>query len=603
MSNYSLTLRTGHEGRLSVEQMDNNLLYLQELAQNSGGGTITTVDITYSELYSAIIDSSLTPGATYRLTDYKSVNFLNGWSLADYNPTPIESSFNPREVYVGPEEVLILTVISSSELSPIAYSENYPGDIIEYQAYTNKIGLNVDVYNGSELAGLTGPVSGFDLQWDGTNVYFDLPNFYPALYGHYFYIYAEFDGANYYQDGAFEPLKPGINVAQYPYSWGSQLSGYPKELSRIQVVNGTKVILLDLTEQDYNNYDLDTLSVSMVYAIDDAYGWIIRRNDTERSIDVPFDFRARKYRRYEVDLSGLGDFGIDYFGIGDNYLGQGTTGNYLDFYCFGNAGNDVFNIKWNGMGGPNLNWYSGYSDNVVILDYFYENIIEGFFYNNTFFTCSASTFKESNYNNMFFGFNKNTVGFNFSNNILGYSFNGNTIGDDFRSNKIGHSFMNNKVGNSFQNNIITTYFTNNVIDGDFNGNMIGDQFDRNTIGNSFYGNTIGSVFRYNKTSYSFNNNTISNYFQFSTIASEFGGNTIGADFAYNAIGDNFGSNIIGNNFQSNTIKAASVTIYNFSTASHVYQSYNCDIFKNSSGALRLSYIDGSDVIHYTSITA
>jgi hypothetical protein len=596
MPTYSLTLRNGHEGRLSVEEMDNNLLYLQQL--------VTTIDITYSELYSAIINSGLTPGATYRLTDYKSVNFLNGWSLADNNPTPIESSFNPREVYVGDEEVLILTAISDSELSPIAYSEAYPGDIIEYQAYTNKIGLNVDIYNGSEVAGLIGPVSGFDLQWDGTNVYFDLPNFYPALYGHYFYIYAEFDGGNYYQDGAFEPLRPGINICQYPYSTDNELTSYPKEMSRVQVVNnGLKVLLLDLTQQDYNNYDLDTLSVSMVYAIDDAYGWVVRRNDTERSIDVPFDFRARKYRRYQVDLSGLGDFGIDYFGIGDNYLDQGTTGNYLDFYCFGN-GSDVFNIKWNGMGGPNLNWYSGYSDNVVILNDFYKNIVEGFFYNNTFVTCSGNTFKESNYNNIFFGFNKNEVGFNFSNNILGLGyFNNNKIGDDFRSNKIGYSFTNNKVGNSFQNNIISTYFTNNVIDGDFNGNTIGSSFYGNTIGSSFYGNTIGSVFRYNKTSYSFNNNTIGNYFQFSTIASEFGGNTIGADFAYNAIGDNFGSNIIGNNFQSNTIKAASVTIYNFSTASHVYQSYNCDIFKNSSGALRLSYIDGSDVIQYTSITA
>jgi len=414
-------------------------------------------DITYLELYNKVVNGLLEIGKWYRLTDYKSVNFLNGWETANSNPTPTDPNFNPQEIYSGETEVLILQATSPYEISEIGYSETFNGDIVQYEPYTNKIGVDIGgISNGSTLPD-SSTVSEFDLKWDGTNVYFNMPDGYPALFGHYFYLYAEFsekvngiissigspsgiptlgrinlissavgtppaiegvftditattnefgegatfyvaissgmieaikissigqkyavgdtllikgsdiggiDGVNdltfevtlvagefefenvmgissngsnatfnvsyevgipyyisivnggenyqigdivtilgseiggvdgvtdltveitdttssvindYYQDGNFEPLTAGISVCQYPYTSDDVDYGYPKAVSRIKVEdNGMKVILLDLEEQDYLNYDADTLYVDTVYALGDAYGWITR---------------------------------------------------------------------------------------------------------------------------------------------------------------------------------------------------------------------------------------------------------------------------------------------------------------------------------------
>jgi hypothetical protein len=56
---------------------------------SSSGGS-TPVDILYADLYDAMVNSNLVAGQKYRLTDYRSVNFLNGWEIANNNPTPID---------------------------------------------------------------------------------------------------------------------------------------------------------------------------------------------------------------------------------------------------------------------------------------------------------------------------------------------------------------------------------------------------------------------------------------------------------------------------------------------------------------------------------
>jgi hypothetical protein len=480
----------------------------------SGGEGVE--DITYTELYNKTVNGELIPGKWYRLTDYRSVNFLNGWEIANNNPTPTDPNFNPQEIYTGETEVLILQATSPYEIAEIGYSETFNGDIVQYEPYTNKIGVDIGgISNGSTLPD-SSTVSGFDLQWDGTNVYFNMPTGFPALFGHYFYIYCEFDGGNYYQEGIFEPLTPNILICQYPYTSDDVDYGYPKAMSRIKVEdNGMKIILLDLTETDYNNYDTDTLYVDTVYALGDSYGWITRRQDTIRNIDVPFDFRGRKYRRFEVDLSAINaSLGTGYWGIGDDFLGQGTTGNYKDFKSFGNDGYDAYNIQWNGMGGADMYQYRGYNDNNVCLG----------------------------------------------------------------------SFTNNSISNR-------VWF-----------NTFDDGITYNTIGDMVYNNTISGGFYYNKIEGYLNNNTIGYGFVLNHIKQDFISNNILDDFKYNTIGIGFITNTVGNSFQINQIDY-SLQSTNFSLATHVYGDYNCQIFKRSDGTLRLSYIDGSDVIQYTAVNA
>lgn len=534
-----------------------------------GGQTVKTTvqaianlsyqDITYSQLYNKVVNGQLVPGQWYRLTDYKSVNFLNGWTLANQNPAS-GPNFNPREIYEGDTEVLILQATSPYEISEVGYSETFNGDVVTYLPYVNKIGVDIGgIFNGGTLPDST-TVSGFDLQWDGTNVYFNMPTGYPALLGHYFYIYCDFVGS-YVQDGVFEPLTAGISVCQYPYSYGDLSSSEPKAVSRIRVENnGQKIVLIDLTQADYNNYNSSSLYVETVYAVGDAYGWIVRRQDTQRNIDVPFDFRGRKYRRFEVDLSGVNAaLGTYYVGIGNDFLGQGTTGNYKDYDCFPNATTgaigEAYNIKWSDRGGPDVFYYNGFNDNNIFGRYTFQNIIDGKFYNNTF--------------------------------------NG-AVYPDFYNNNINVSYFHNNtfINGALHNQISCDGFANNIVYSFSQNDLNVNQFNFNKFTDSFFLNNIQCL--------SFNSNT-------------FGGTSINniAGFFYNQFfGISFSNNIINNiggapvTFRNNTFgNTTIVSGIDFSASVHVLNDYTCNIFKRSDGTDQLSYVSGTNVVTYAAVNA
>ncbi len=107
----------------------------------------------------------------------------------------------------------------------------------------------------------------------------------------------------------------------------------------------------------------------------------------------------------------------------------------------------------------------------------------------------------------------------------------------------------------------------------FNANKIGDNFNINTIGD-FVNNLIGKQFNSNVIGANFNNNVIGNYFD---------GNTISGMFISNTIGYYFYQNFVENTFDS----------VDFSSATHVYATYNCTLFTDSLGNKKLSYIDGT----------
>jgi hypothetical protein len=164
------------------------------------------------------------------------------------------------------------------------------------------------------------------------------------------------------------------------------------------------------------------------------------------------------------------------------------------------------------------------------------------------------------------------------------------VGPQFTDNNIG-SFIQNKIGTSFQNNTVGNGFSGNTISDSFSGNTIGDNFVQNNISASFAGNTIGNGFEDN------------------IIASGFSSNAINSGFYNNKIGPSFSGNTnILNGFQNNEISTNSVSMTDFNTATHVYGTYSCTIFRNSSGNLKLSYIElsslgGKDIVQYRGINS
>lgn len=630
----------------------------------SGGGNIEIETITYTELYNKVVGSTLVPLKWYRLTDYRSVNFLNGIDIAESNPTPVDPNFNPQEIHTGEIEVLLLQAISESEISPIGYSEDFEGEFVEYRPYTNKIAITTEFHNGQILPDSV-VLSGFDLQWDGDNVFFEMPEDYPLLYGYVFYFSSSFDGGNYNVSQAYSPLTPNPKLVFAEYF------DPPNITTNIRIENnGLKIVLLDLVEQDFLDYDLDSLYVYTYYALGDAYGQVVRRIDTFKDIDVPFDFRGIKHRRFECEILGFitsisytatgstatdgiyikksGDYTTDtvqgqnakfkivvigglvtdvqidkqgrLYAIGETFTIDGTiiggvsgdddivitiTNISSDISYWGQG--DVFNgaaTTGNYQDFPVFNYTNEDSNNINWLKTSQLGFIED---NNVFGDISFVEFKGVVVNNTVGNLGNVTINVGFQYNTLGgiiYS----TIGSSFYGNVIG-SLYSSVIGNEFSNNTIAS-FGDNTVGNSFNDNIVGNDFNNNTIGNSFYDNIISDNFRYNKIGDNFGNNIIEEGFgygistsQGNVIGNYFYSNTIGEYFYNNTIADGFYNNTIGDYFQLNNVKTSVAYIdFTVTPATYVYGAYNCEIFRRSDFDLRLSYYDNLDVLNIDDIT-
>ena len=70
-------------------------------------------------------------------------------------------------------------------------------------------------------------------------------------------------------------------------------------------------------------------------------------------------------------------------------------------------------------------------------------------------------------------------------------------------------------------------------------------------------------------------------------------NLIGTGFTNNSVGNNFYGNLIGEDFRLNSVGANAVNAVDFTSATHVYAAYNCEIFLDAAGTPKLRYTDSS----------
>ena len=385
-------------------------------------------------------------------------------------------------------------------------------------------------------------------------------------------------------------------------------------------------------------------------AIPDFKGWIYRRVDNLLNIDIPYDWRNITVNCCKPDVSSVPNYSGNYQYTRLDYVKEtGNNSNRGKLYysvVTGNSGNALSNSNfWNPVSDfvesgtffstdesygfralyddPNL------GDFIINLPVLTSSRIQQPTFTSTLTGLGAFTLNNvknikieggysnviSNgfsYNNIGNTFISNTIGNNFSSNKIGNNFYFNTIGNDFGSNNIGNNFSfnitsqtfsYNNIGNSFGFNTISQfYFYSNIIGNAFYSNTIGDNFSSNKIGNDFYSNVIGDVFSSNNIGNTFHSNTIGTSFNSNTIGTSFNSNTIGNAFYSNTIGTSFNSNTIGNSFNYNTSEDNFNSI-NFSTSTHVYNSYNTTLFKNSANSMRLRYFNSSDQLVVTDPTA
>lgn len=75
------------------------------------------VSVTFAALKTIADNTALRPGQKYRITDFRTRHTI-----------PFTAEIN-----TGPIEVLVVTALTARTLAPVAYSESYPQDIIEYE--------------------------------------------------------------------------------------------------------------------------------------------------------------------------------------------------------------------------------------------------------------------------------------------------------------------------------------------------------------------------------------------------------------------------------------------------------------------------------------
>jgi len=128
------------------------------------------------------------------------------------------------------------------------------------------------------------------------------------------------------------------------------------------------------------------------------------------------------------------------------------------------------------------------------------------------------------------------------------------------------------------------------------GNTFGVNSKYNVLGTQCIGNTFGD----NTTSNTFGNSIINCIFGVKITRNTFGSGIediiLGHYSSSNTFGDSISNLVVLDSFQMNTIESnINFGGINFSLATHVYAAYHCRIFKDSTGAIKLSYVDGSGV--------
>jgi hypothetical protein len=387
--------------------------------------------------------------------------------------------------------------------------------------------------------------------------------------------------------------------------------------------------------QDIIHYDMFGVNSSDIgfynssSAIQHFKGMITYREDTRQNVSTFYDFRNVVFRRYAINFAGVSNYfqydvshsydenyltydGFQYIYVSKKNLNLGNalsdkhywqqiwdgttnskyispsssyslsgisdlpidTTDYVDEYTFANDYTVVHNVK---IGLNNLNKYDTVLNNIVF--HITPNDVDA---------CRDSEIKSGYQNTIGNKFINNSIGNNFDNNLFGIDTEYVIIADEFYNNTIQGSFKNNTFDTSIIGNMIGITFWYNVVKSNFYQNKIDSTAEHNLFGVAFAGNKVGELFIWNST----NEGILSNYF--------------GNNVKYNVIEHEFETAVILDDFRFNHI-ASRCSIYanplDFTSASHVYGAYDCNIFKKLDGTIILTYMDNSDTWQVVAPTA
>ena len=533
---------------------------------SAAGGLIET---TYNQLTSSLESGSLTPGAYYKINDFKTC-----YDQPNYNYDG--STITTGNYKTGSLSPIIVFALDSGALASDAYQPQYPSDNIKYDISFNQTEVTSNPAVGRIIYRKDKQGNAFD--YDFREVYFKRYDAYVSSDMYDGIISLSMTGSAGFISGSGteftqfasesivgvwdkynSPLITYYAVLEVLSDYGMVVTGSvintvtDKRLVNANRRNGLSWkknnIISNTNEYEYLTFqDIDSCFNNVganpnQFTIWDEYTFLLPNNV----------FRSGPYR----DNSFVCDFR-------NNSFSDDFDSNLITDSFYNNIIDDDFD---------NNTIHAPFYNNVIDVN-FQENLIMDSFYNNNLgdddgTNVNNNTFKGSFNNNFYEGYNpmsNNTFNKSFSNNIINEGFNDNTF-YSANDNEFRREVTGNTIGNSFYDNVFTQEFSHNTIGYNSYNNDVYSQFTKNTIAQNFYNNTIGvlndaSYFEYNNIGYEFKGNTILGDFNKNRIADFFNGNQIAYTFIKNTIGDyfyindiedNFEQNVIGNDFESNTI--------------------------------------------------
>ena len=590
------------------------------------GGVIET---TYSGLVGNITGATLTTGAYYIISDFRTC--YDQPNFDSLGSAIIVGNYKQSNI-----EPIIVFATSANTISTTAYQPAYPNDRIQYDWTFS----GTEITSGVAYGRISERIDQFNNRTDYDHR--------TILFKRYQYIELDMDN----------PLQGTVTIT-------------PTSSTEMNVV-GTNTLFSGLSvgqyvgfkETDFRAYEITTItgntamtisgltnySVSNVemYIGNSLFNTIYYQNNITTAYTEyhTFDYESTNLNNYIGNFANLFNYDGNSFILANNvFLPSTYRNNTFGDSCYNNSFDDdcenniIGNYFYNNSTDDDF-------DGNTIGNYFHDNrITANFQYNRIGENFENNYIVQNDFyrNNIMNYYNNNIIsGNDFQNNEIGNQYGYNTlrngqfykndIGNDYNANKVYSNFFGNLIGNGYNNNDIYSQFYENIIGEGYANNNIGNintpdtyYFYSNKIGNDFYDNTVGNTFYYNNIQNNFYNNNISDGFQYNQIGSLFNNNTIGNNFGFgysypqgNKIGNNFYNNNVGEYFYNNSISDnfRENTIDNFfqwnivnTTISGVclstgmlYDITTVNVFKNKNGDDRLSYYDEVDVLTIETLT-
>jgi len=546
-------------------------------SQNSA---ILVEQTTFRELTSLKANNQLKPGQYYQINDFQ----LMWWNLNLTDNTILSSDTI---------EPLLVLALSTNNISQQAYSVLHPSDIVYYDIDARTSATwNVGPYDIPNFKGWiyrrVNLPKNIDIPWDWRYITHNCCKYDLNAISTYnsgttysrnavvynsartlIYISVQNNNINNPVTSSSWWRSLGFIQDYYPTSEGS--SNFLEAVAGLVPLSSTRGQFYTFT----NNLTVpkNRINVEDYFNI---YNIVIDQGEEQRQGNTIFNVGNNIQRFFQ-------DIRIKFNCLNNLFSGNASYNIVCGADFFGNIFTSFFTNSVVGDGFQSNFFNSFQLSNSTISNNFRQNYASRIGLGGILTLCKIG---ETCQNNFFGGgsFRNNNIDENFSRNSTGALFSYNNINFNCTDNIFETGFSYNKLGSFVQNNSIGTNFTYNTLGNSCTNNTIGNFCNFNNIQNEFSYNTIGTDFQGNNLNNYFTNNSVGNIFQF---------NSIGNDFQNNTTGLNFIRTNIGNEIQS----------IDFTGATHVYNSYDKNIFKNFDSIARLSYFNSNDQLVITDPTA